>query len=135
MVPVTKVPALPSHPTYYGKPETESVEQFEEVSMSDRAEKIGIVGAGSVGATIAYACIVRGVSKHISLFDRARTKVEAEVLDLNHGLMFVPMAKLDGSDARFGDVTLIYSSHDSEHNNAVVLKELLNQCLHPEATG
>jgi hypothetical protein len=37
--------------------------------------------------------------------------------------------------ARFGDVTLIYSSHDSEHNNAVVLKEFLNQCLNPETTG
>jgi L-lactate dehydrogenase len=60
--------------------------------------KIGIVGAGSVGATIAYACMVRGIGKHISLYDVARTKVEAEVLDLNHGLMFVPMAKVDGSD-------------------------------------
>ena len=66
--------------------------------MSDRTENIGIVGAGRVRATIAYACIVRGVGKHISLFDRARAKVEAEVLHLNHGLMFLPMAKLDGSD-------------------------------------
>ena len=37
--------------------------------------------------------------------------------------------------ASFGNVTLIYSSHDSEHNNAVALKEFLNQCLNPEATG
>jgi len=66
--------------------------------MSTLPGKIGIVGAGSVGATIAYACMVRGVGKHISLFDAAKTKVEAEVLDLNHGLMFVPMAKVDGSD-------------------------------------
>ena len=66
--------------------------------MSKLPGKIGIVGAGSVGATIAYACMVRGVGKHISLFDLAKTKVEAEVLDLNHGLMFVPMAKVDGSD-------------------------------------
>lgn len=66
--------------------------------MSKLPGKIGIVGAGSVGATIAYACMVRGVGKHISLFDVAKTKVEAEVLDLNHGLMFVPMAKVDGSD-------------------------------------
>ena len=66
--------------------------------MSELPGKIGIVGAGSVGATIAYACMVRGVGKHISLFDVAKTKVEAEVLDLNHGLMFVPMAKVDGSD-------------------------------------
>ena len=64
----------------------------------DRRQKIGIVGAGSVGATIAYACMVRGVGKHISLFDIARAKLNAEVLDLNHGLMFVPEAQLDGSD-------------------------------------
>jgi uncharacterized protein YeaO (DUF488 family) len=37
--------------------------------------------------------------------------------------------------ARNGTVTLIYSSHDSEHNNAVALKEFLIQCLHPETTG
>ena len=66
--------------------------------MSKLPGKVGIVGAGSVGATIAYACMVRGVGKHISLFDIAKSKVEAEVLDLNHGLMFVPMAKVDGSD-------------------------------------
>ena len=28
-------------------------------------------------------------------------------------------------DARQGTVTLVYSSHDAEHNNAVVLKEFL----------
>lgn len=64
----------------------------------ERKQKIGIVGAGSVGATIAYACMVRGVGKHISLFDVAKAKLNAEVLDLNHGLMFVPEAQLDGSD-------------------------------------
>ena len=65
---------------------------------NNQRQKIGIVGAGSVGATIAYACMVRGVGKHISLFDIARAKLEAEVLDLNHGLMFVPEARVDGSD-------------------------------------
>jgi L-lactate dehydrogenase len=60
--------------------------------------KIGIIGAGSVGATIAYAALIRGVARDISLFDIAKTKVEAEVLDLNHGLLFAPQAKVDGSD-------------------------------------
>lgn len=60
--------------------------------------KIGIIGAGSVGATIAYAALIRGVAREISLFDIARTKVEAEVLDLNHGLLFLPQAKVEGSD-------------------------------------
>jgi L-lactate dehydrogenase len=65
---------------------------------SDRPAKIGIIGAGSVGATIAYAAMIRGVARQISMFDIARTKVDAEVLDLNHGLLFVPQATVDGSD-------------------------------------
>lgn len=60
--------------------------------------KIGIIGAGSVGATIAYAALIRGVAREISLFDIARMKVDAEVLDLNHGLLFLPQAQIDGSD-------------------------------------
>lgn len=65
---------------------------------TERTPKIGIVGAGSVGATIAYAAMIRGVARQISLYDVAQAKVNAEVLDLNHGLMFVPMANIDGSD-------------------------------------
>jgi uncharacterized protein YeaO (DUF488 family) len=34
--------------------------------------------------------------------------------------------------ARRGDVTLIYSSHNSEHNNAIALKEFLIQSLGTE---
>ena len=59
--------------------------------------KLAIIGAGSVGATIAYACLLRGVAKSIALFDISAQKVEAEVLDLNHGLQFVPMATLEGA--------------------------------------
>ncbi len=67
--------------------------------MQERStSKVAIVGAGSVGATIAYACLIRGVAKQIALFDVKREKVDAEVLDLNHGLQFVPMATLEGSD-------------------------------------
>ena len=64
----------------------------------DDTSKIAIVGAGSVGATIAYASLVRGVGQRIALYDVNRGKVEAEVLDLNHGLQFVPMATVEGSD-------------------------------------
>ena len=63
-----------------------------------RTHKIAIVGAGSVGATVAYACLIRGVGKQIALFDVNRAKVDAEVLDLNHGMQFVPMATVEGSD-------------------------------------
>lgn len=33
--------------------------------------------------------------------------------------------------AHNGTVTLLYSSHDQEHNNAVALKEFLDTLLHP----
>ena len=65
---------------------------------AQHTSKIGIVGAGRVGTTVAYAALIRGVAKHISLYDPNPQKVAAEVLDLNHGLMFVPMAGIEGSD-------------------------------------
>ena len=79
--------------------------------MAERTNKIAIIGAGSVGATIAYACLIRGVGKQIALYDINRQKVEAEVLDLNHGMQFVPMATVEGSDdlevCRGADVVVI----------------------------
>src|SRR5436190_11151715 len=60
--------------------------------------KIAIIGAGEVGATIGYACMLRGVAEHIVLYDRTAAKVNAQVLDLNHGQQFAPPAKIDGSD-------------------------------------
>jgi len=65
---------------------------------SDGAAKIGIIGAGSVGATIAYAAMMRGVARQIALFDIAKAKVHAEVLDLNHGMLFAPQGSVEGSD-------------------------------------
>jgi L-lactate dehydrogenase len=65
---------------------------------AERAAKVGIIGAGSVGATIAYAAMIRGVARQISLFDIAKSKVNAEVLDLNHGMLFVPPGTVEGSD-------------------------------------
>ena len=60
--------------------------------------KVAVVGAGSVGATLAYACLVRGIGRTIALYDVDADKTRAEVLDLNHGLQFVPPATVIGSD-------------------------------------
>jgi L-lactate dehydrogenase len=60
--------------------------------------KIAVVGAGSVGATLAYACLIGGVARTIALYDVDAAKTRAEVLDLNHGLQFVPMATVVGAD-------------------------------------
>ena len=51
------------------------------------------------------------MGKSIVVHDVNKAKVEAEVLDLNHGLQFVPMATLEGSDdievCRDADVVVI----------------------------
>ena len=60
--------------------------------------KVAVVGAGSVGATLAYACLVRGVGRTIALYDVNADKTGAEVLDLNQGLQFVPQATVVGAD-------------------------------------
>jgi L-lactate dehydrogenase len=65
--------------------------------MAER-RKVSVVGAGSVGATLAYASLIRGSAKTVALYDIDRDKVRAEVLDLNHGSQFYPTANVIGSD-------------------------------------
>jgi L-lactate dehydrogenase len=63
-----------------------------------RAAKLGIVGAGAVGSTMAYAALMRGAAREVALFDINKAKVEAEALDMSHGIQFMPMAEVTGSD-------------------------------------
>ena len=60
--------------------------------------KLAVVGAGAVGSTLAYAALTRGAARTVALMDVNRAKVEAEVLDLRHGGMFIPQAEIEGSD-------------------------------------
>lgn len=73
--------------------------------------KVAIVGAGAVGSTLAYACLLRGVARHVVLHDINAAKVKAEALDLSHGVQFMPMAEVEGSDdvevTRGSDVVVV----------------------------
>lgn len=60
--------------------------------------KVSVIGAGSVGATVAYATLIRGAAQTMALYDIDGDKVRAEVLDLNHGSQFYPTANVIGSD-------------------------------------
>ena len=42
--------------------------------------KIAIIGAGAVGSSIAYACMIRGVCPRIALYDIAGTRARAEAI-------------------------------------------------------
>ena len=67
-------------------------------SADRRTTKVAIVGAGAVGATMAYAALMRGAARTVALYDINAAKVEAEVLDLGHSIQFLPMADVIGSD-------------------------------------
>jgi lactate/malate dehydrogenase, NAD binding domain len=68
------------------------------VGQAVGTSKIAIVGAGHVGVTLAYACLIRGTGKTIALYGRNAGKIRAEVNDLQQGLQFVPMATVEGPD-------------------------------------
>ena len=58
--------------------------------------KLSIIGAGSVGSSIAYASLIRGSAQEIALFDIDEKKVVAEVHDLSHGTQFTPTSIVQG---------------------------------------
>jgi L-lactate dehydrogenase len=51
---------------------------------------IGIVGAGSVGATAAYSIAVAGLAGRLMMADIAVEKAEGEAMDLAHCAAFIP---------------------------------------------
>jgi L-lactate dehydrogenase len=50
--------------------------------------KIGIVGSGLVGATAAYALVMRGVGREIVLVDKNAARAQAEADDILHAVPF-----------------------------------------------
>ena len=60
--------------------------------------KLADIGAGAVGSTLAFAAAQRGIAREIVLEDIAKERVEAEVLDMQHGSSFYPTVSIDGSD-------------------------------------
>jgi len=66
--------------------------------VESKTSKVSIVGAGAVGATLAYAGLMRGFARTVALFDINKAKVEAEALDLSQGIQFMPEANVIGSN-------------------------------------
>ncbi len=72
--------------------------------------KIVIIGAGDVGNTLAYTLQMAGLVEEIVLIDRDAERARGEVMDMNHGLFFVPPVKIyagDYKDCRDAAVVVI----------------------------
>ena len=57
--------------------------------MSIHSSKVVIIGSGFVGASIAYATLIRGLCNELVLIDIDREKAQGEAMDLSHGLPFI----------------------------------------------
>jgi len=70
-----------------------------------RESTLSIIGAGSVGTSVAYAALIRNSALQVVLNDINRAKVDAEVLDLAHGMPFTGASRISGGSAVFILVT------------------------------
>jgi L-lactate dehydrogenase len=60
--------------------------------------KTGIVGSGFVGATAAYAMVMRGVGRRVVLVDMNRARAEAEADDIQHAVPFAHPLDVSAGD-------------------------------------
>jgi L-lactate dehydrogenase len=60
--------------------------------------KLAVVGAGSVGSSLAYAALIRQSAREVALYDMNGPRVRAEVLDLAHGTQFTGASTVSGGD-------------------------------------
>ena len=56
--------------------------------------KVAIIGMGYVGAGIAYALMVKDIAREIIFIDTRQEAVNAEMLDIRHGMHNMGSAKI-----------------------------------------
>ena len=75
-------------------------------------KKVTIIGAGSVGSTIAYTMAVNGIATEIVMIDINEAKAMGEALDIRQGVPFCPPVSIDAGsyqDAQGSDVVILTS--------------------------
>jgi L-lactate dehydrogenase len=103
--------------------------------------KIGIVGSGMVGATAAYAMVMRGVGREIVLVDKDESRSEAEANDILHAVPFSNPLRIrrgDYEDLRDSRIVILSagvsqkpgeSRLDLQKRNASIFKEVVPNVL------
>ncbi len=99
-------------------------------------KKITVVGAGNVGASIAYTLTIDGMASEIVLVDINRGKAEGEAMDILQGTAFCPPVNIyagDYEDAKDSDIVIITSGIprkpgqsrlDLAQNNVNLMKDI-----------
>lgn len=78
--------------------------------MARKGKKIVILGAGNVGASIAYTLTLDGMASEIVLIDINNDKAKGEAMDIIQGTAFCPPVNIyagDYSNAKGADVVIV----------------------------
>ena len=101
--------------------------------------KITIIGAGNVGATIAYALTIKEVAAEIVLIDINKDKADGEAMDISQGAAFISSTKVHSGDYvdAFGSNLVIITSGvgrkpgqsrlDLAQTNSAILMQIIPQ--------
>lgn len=101
--------------------------------------KVTIIGAGSVGSTIAYSLATQGIASEIVMLDINKEKAFGEAMDIRQGLTFCGPVKIhegEYEDAKDSDIVIITSGVprkpgqsrlDLAKVNVGVMKEIIPQ--------
>ena len=84
------------------------------------SSKITIIGAGSVGATIAYTLSGQDIASELVLIDINKAKVEGEVMDIEQGTCFrdpISIKAGEYEDAKDSDIVIITSGITDRHHH------------------
>ena len=107
-----------------------------------RSRRIAIVGA-----TLAYALMIRGQADELVLIDVNRAKAEGEAMDLRHGLPFVRPVDVhvgDYADCASADIVIITAGAasrpgetrlDLAGRNAAILRQIIPQVVRHNTHG
>lgn len=99
-------------------PQSRAQSLYPTTISGSRPSKVSIIGAGAVGSTLAYAAVINGVARDVVLYDINKEKVEAEALDIAHGIQFTPVGTVTGSDdvesMRDSDIVVITAGPKQE---------------------
>ena len=74
------------------------------------SKRVGIIGTGWVGTSVAMSCLHTGAADELWLHDSRAAVAEGEAMDLTHGAMFYPACTVraaDLSEMRQADVVVV----------------------------
>ena len=102
-------------------------------------KKVGIIGVGQVGASIAFALMEKGIFNEIVLIDNNKEKAIGEAMDLSHGILYASsLSKIyageykDLKDAALIIITAGAAQKEGEtrldlvKKNSAIMKSIIN---------